>query len=67
MAYTPQLSMKSSCTLRRIALALDMHTTKTIEKVFEYLPEIMDKKGRDAGIKVNAMNACLANSTRMRK
>jgi hypothetical protein len=44
MAYTPELSMKSSCTLRRLAWALDMPMTKAIEKVFEYLPEILDRK-----------------------
>lgn len=44
MAYTPELSMRSSCTLRRIAWALDMPMTKAIEKIFEYLPNILDKK-----------------------
>jgi len=41
MAYTPELSMKSSCTLRRLAWALDMPMTKAMEKVIEYLPEIL--------------------------
>ncbi len=44
MAYTPELSMKSSCTLRRLAWALDMPMTKAMEKVFEYLPEVLDNK-----------------------
>ena len=44
MAYTPQLSMKSSCMLRRIAWALDMPMTRTIERVFEYLPRILDSE-----------------------
>jgi len=44
MAYTPELSFKSSCTLRRIAWALDMPMTKAMEKVFEYLPEILDRE-----------------------
>ncbi len=44
MAYTPELSRQSSCTLRRIAWALDMPMTKAIEKVFEHLPEILDNK-----------------------
>jgi len=44
MAYTPELSMKSSCTLRRLAWALDMPMTKAMEKVFEYLPEILDSE-----------------------
>jgi len=43
MAYTPELSFKSSCTLRRISWALDMPMTKAMEKIFEYLPEILDR------------------------
>ena len=42
MAYTPELSLNSSCTLRRIAWALDIPMTKAIERVFEHLPEILD-------------------------
>ena len=58
MAYTPELSMKSSCTLRRLAWALDMPMTKAMEKVFEYLPEILDREKfvRSAGIKRNVQN-----------
>ena len=44
MAYTPELSMQSSRTLRRIAWALDMPMTKALEKVFEFLPEILDRE-----------------------
>ena len=44
MAYTPELTMKSSCTLRRIAWALDMPMTKAMEKVFEHLPVILDSE-----------------------
>ena len=44
MAYTPELSMKSSRTLRRLAWALDMPMTKAMGKVFEYLPEILDRE-----------------------
>jgi len=44
MAYTPELSLKSSSTLRRIAWTLDMPMTKAIENIFEYLPNIIDKK-----------------------
>ena len=43
MAYTPELSMKSSCTLRRISWALGVPMTKGIEYVFEYLPKILDR------------------------
>ena len=44
MAYTPELSGKSSCTLRRIAWALGVPMTKAIEEVFDYLPRILDSK-----------------------
>jgi len=42
MAYTPELSGKSSCTLRRIAWALGVPMTKAIEEVFDYIPRILD-------------------------
>ncbi|MFH1981312.1 MAG: hypothetical protein ABIL58_05690 [Pseudomonadota bacterium] len=44
MAYTPELSIKSSSTLRRIAWALDLPMTQTIERVFEHLPRILDRQ-----------------------
>ena len=44
MAYTPELTYRHSSTLRRIAWALEMPMTKAMEKVFEYLPNILDKK-----------------------
>ena len=44
MAYTPELSMKSSRALRRIAWALDMPMTRTIERVFDHLPLILDRE-----------------------
>ena len=43
MAYTPELSMKSSCTLRRISWALGIPMTQAIERVFEHLPRILDR------------------------
>ena len=43
MAYTPQLSHKSLCTLRRIAWALGIPMTQAIERVFEHIPVILDK------------------------
>ena len=44
MAYTPELSQQSSCTLRRIAWALGLPMTKAIERVFEHIPRIIDRK-----------------------
>ena len=44
MAYTPELSRRSSCTLRRIAWALQVPMTKAIDMVFDYIPVILDKK-----------------------
>ena len=42
MAYTPELSLESSRTLRRISWALGVHMTQGIEYVFDYLPQILD-------------------------
>ena len=44
MAYTPELSQRSSCTLRRIAWALKVPMTEAIDMVFDYIPDILDKK-----------------------
>ena len=44
MAYTPKLSYEDSCTLRRIAWALDMPMTKTMAHIFEFLPAKIDAK-----------------------
>ena len=43
MAYTPELSLESSRTLRRIAWALGVPMTSAIERVFEYMPRILDQ------------------------
>jgi len=43
MAYTPELSYSASCLLRRIAWALNIPMTHAIEKVFEHLPDILDR------------------------
>ena len=42
MAYTPELSQQSSCTLRRIAWAMDIPMTKAIERIFEHIAMIVD-------------------------
>ena len=44
MAYTPELSYQQSCTLRRIAWALGMPMTKTMEAVFEHVAKIVDRQ-----------------------
>ncbi len=44
VAYTPELSDESSCTLRRLAWAMRMPMTKAMEEVFSYLPKIVDRK-----------------------
>jgi hypothetical protein len=44
MAYTPELSQRHSCTLRRIAWARGQPMTKTINEVFELLGKIIDRK-----------------------
>ncbi len=44
VAYTPELSIQASCTLRRISWALGIPMTQAIERVFEYLPRVMDRE-----------------------
>ena len=44
MAYTPELSMRASSSLRRIAWAMDLPMTSAIERVFETLPQILDTR-----------------------
>ena len=44
MAYTPELSQEQSCTLRRIAWALETPMTKAMGYIFRYLTEKIDPK-----------------------
>jgi recombinational DNA repair protein RecR len=44
MAYTPTLSFRASCTLRRIAWALGIPMTKAIERVFDHMPQLLDRQ-----------------------
>jgi len=54
MAYTPELSTESCCTLRRIAWAAGLPMTKTINQVFELIPEVIEKKFVCAACKDNS-------------
>jgi len=44
MAYTPELTLKSSSTLRRISWGLGLPMTQGIELIFDYLPQILDRE-----------------------
>jgi len=44
MAYTPELSQKHSCTLRRIAWALNKPMTKALEAVMDYVGRIINSE-----------------------
>lgn len=44
MAYTPELSFKSLCTLRRIAWAMNVSTNEALEIIIEYIPEIVERE-----------------------
>ena len=44
MPYTPELSTESCTTLRRIAWAAGLPMTRTINQVFELIPEVIDKQ-----------------------
>jgi hypothetical protein len=41
MAYTPELTLKSSAVLRRIAWALRKPMTRTIEEIMEYMTRVL--------------------------
>ncbi len=43
MAYTPELSQKHSAALRRISWALRLPMTKTMERVFDHVSQVVDK------------------------
>jgi hypothetical protein len=44
MAYTPELNQENSAILRRIAWALNLPMTKTMERVFEHVSSIVDDR-----------------------
>ena len=44
MAYTPELSMKSSQTLRRIAWFLNIPMTTALEQIVDVMPAFLDKE-----------------------
>ena len=44
MAYTPELSQKHSCTLRRVAWALGKPMTRSLELIFDWIGEAVDPK-----------------------
>jgi len=44
MAYTPELSNRYSCTLRRIAWALNLPMTRAIEAVLDQYCQAIDRQ-----------------------
>jgi hypothetical protein len=44
MAYTPELSDKSCCTLRRIAWFLDIPMTTALEQIIDVIPAFLHKE-----------------------
>lgn len=44
MAYTPELSQKHSCTLRRVAWAMGKPMTRSLEMIFDWIGEAVDPK-----------------------
>jgi hypothetical protein len=44
MAYTPELDLQHSRTLRRIAWSMDMPMTKAMAEIFDWLPGRLDKE-----------------------
>jgi hypothetical protein len=43
MAYTPELDIEHSRTLRRIAWSMNMPMTRAMEEIFTWLPAQLDK------------------------
>ncbi len=43
MAYTPELDLEHSRTLRRLAWSMDIPMTRAMEEIFTWLPEQMDR------------------------
>jgi len=68
MACTPELSYRSSCTLRRISWALDVPMTKRIEYVFEHLSKFFDfQKVYRACKDPSRCSACAINHAKERR
>ena len=44
MAYTPELDLRHSRTLRRIAWSLEVPMTKAMAEIFDWLPGRLDKE-----------------------
>lgn len=44
MAYTPELDLQHSQTLRRIAWAMDQPMTRAMSEIFNWLPQMMDRE-----------------------
>jgi len=44
MAYTPELTDKSSCTLRRIAWFLNIPMTIALEQIMDVIPAFLNKE-----------------------
>lgn len=44
MAYTPELPLKHSRTLRRIAWSMDLPMTRAMAEIFTWLPDQMVKE-----------------------
>jgi len=44
MAYTPELSLHYSCTLRRLAWALRMPMTEAMKAVFDHAVGVVDRE-----------------------
>ena len=65
MAYTPELSKRSSSTLRRIAWALERPMTETMEMIFDSMPHMLDQDKICAMCKDRSQcKACIFNKER---
>ena len=44
MPYTPQFSARATVSIRRLAWALGTHMTKTVDRVIDMIPDMVDSE-----------------------
>jgi hypothetical protein len=54
MPYTPELNVQSCCTLRRLAWAVGLPMTTTLNQVLDIIPEVIGKELVCAACKDNS-------------
>ncbi|MCK5708037.1 MAG: hypothetical protein KAI43_10325 [Candidatus Aureabacteria bacterium] len=63
MAYTPELSQKSSAVLRRIAWSMNLPMTKTQEIIYHKIVKYLDKQEVCKACRDQNCNTCAFNNS----